>query len=98
MKLDTWACDHCGKQRDKDANHWLVLDAHDGSVTITTWARTTPADLEGKRHLCGEECAFAFLARFFAAGGIPPAPKEWSATRKEDKAHASEVLRMPLYR
>jgi hypothetical protein len=98
MKLDTWVCDHCGKQRDKDANHWLVLDAHNELVTIRPWTRTCSSDLDGKRHVCGEECAFALLARYFATGGFSPSPKEWSENRTQGKILAAELLaRVPLF-
>lgn len=71
MKVNSYACDNCGKQRDRDTNHWFMLQIVSSSIygdraEVFTWDQEF--DTEATSHACGHECALSMLARFLANG------------------------------
>jgi len=86
MKQNSYVCDNCGKSREKDANHWFVLTAQyaiPGAPTLLKWNQGSAEDPRA-RHACGQECAFAMLARFMATGTF-----ERVAVKREDPCPSS---------
>ena len=72
MKIDSFACDVCGKQK-KEANHWFrgrELPSSAG-VVIVQWdveravidGDSLVLDLNKDAHLCGAECATQWLSK-----------------------------------
>jgi hypothetical protein len=59
-----YRCDVCGKLRETDANHWLVLLAREGvsEISIIAWD-VEIAGADAARHLCGQACALKMIER-----------------------------------
>jgi hypothetical protein len=53
MKVETYKCDVCGKQK-ADVNHWWLISSGGSSLLIAPWSMETVRSFEF--HLCGAEC------------------------------------------
>jgi len=91
---EPYRCDHCGKLRESDANHWWILfDAwfppngknplkaefvNHHGLMIVAWHEAL-ADLL-VRHACGMECALKLAERFMTTRSFePPSARPISA-------------------
>ena len=75
MKVDTFACDNCGKNRDSDSNHWFVMSQYDQrGFWVMPWDDYLSATKDGVVHLCGQECLVAMLTRYLATGSFTRKP------------------------
>lgn len=55
MRVETFSCEVCKKQRDSDTNHWWIVTLGD-SLVVTPWAKASKEDIEkADMHLCGQE-------------------------------------------
>ena len=76
MKIETYACDECGKRRDSDANHWWVASVFNsamssGQTACLTLVPWDSASLDGGgSHLCGQSCVIAAVNRFMSTGKL----------------------------
>ena len=84
MKIETFACDECGKRRDSDANHWWVLSADVSAVDLSNQEHAIGALLIMKwedgikhgnpphreSHVCGQSCVIAAVNRFMSTGKL----------------------------
>ena len=73
-----YRCNHCGKLREKDTNHWWLLRISPGHAAAITLARWDPALARDSsaRHICGIECALAQLERWMQTGSFDPPSSE----------------------
>lgn len=70
MNIATYCCDNCQKDRARDSNHWFLLISTTPAervLIIRPWDEEL-ADRPATRHVCGQECMFAEVARFVATG------------------------------
>jgi hypothetical protein len=75
-----FACDGCGKRREKDTNHWFILwewwhppENTNCCLAITPWFFDQAAK-EGMKHACGVNCLMKLCERFATTGRLD-APK-----------------------
>lgn len=59
MKVSTYKCDYCGRQRG-ESNHWLLRLKSAGEFCLYNW-RDEHAD-DGFEHICSAECATKALS------------------------------------
>lgn len=71
MKVDTFQCDGCGKQKEK-SNHWFRgYELPMSGVVIVSWdvaravidGESLPLDLDKAAHLCGAACVTEWLSK-----------------------------------
>lgn len=81
MKIITDRCDNCGKDRDKDTNHWsAILGYKMDGVSPSVWTGGVKAyppsypvgtSMRGvAADACGDVCRFALMSRFLATGSF----------------------------
>ncbi len=71
MRMSDYQCDHCGKHKSQDANHWLlgvVATRRQGEVVVHCGVTVKPWDdrLANRKevvHFCGDQCATLWQAR-----------------------------------
>ena len=51
-------CDQCGRERDKDTNHWWVLRRQSDWFWAAPFDEDGNAALESVQHLCGLTCLY----------------------------------------
>ena len=64
-----YKCNVCGKQRTSDTNHWFVLTASLGHMSISVW-NDGRAEMENVAHSCGQEHTQVLVARWLDHGSF----------------------------
>lgn len=68
-KESPYVCDVCGAEKMK-TNHWFVIDVSVVGLHVHSWSwavREGTLDSEGRRHVCGSECAHRLLGDFLGS-------------------------------
>lgn len=68
-KTAPYECDVC-KAEKKATNHWLVIDVTALGFHVHPWAWAVgegTLDSEGRKHVCGQECAHRLLDEFLGS-------------------------------
>jgi hypothetical protein len=74
MQAQSFRCDICGKEKGQ-VNHWWMmwllpkLLPYGAAVHIQGW-EDRDAPIEGRKHLCGQECTHKMLDRFLTTGSM----------------------------
>jgi len=68
MKVDTFACDNCQKQKESTNHWWQVWPGRDRQIVIAPFNEGTA--MPNKQDACGQQCLVAMLERFLATGSF----------------------------
>jgi hypothetical protein len=78
MKVETYKCDQCGKQK-QDSNHWFMLDIGIVGFHLFIWDNAN-ADIAGYKHLCSQGCASKILSTWMTKAARDAEDLLWACT------------------
>lgn len=73
-KIESYKCDVCGKQKNKEESSWFVIgmDENVSGMTLVPFDEEKPDDYEADMvyHLCGSECVIKEVSSLLSSGDL----------------------------
>jgi hypothetical protein len=93
--LQPYACNVCGKSRERDANHWVLVwiskasgSGQEQFLCERWWERR--AEAHYIKHACGQACAQKLFERWLATGSLEDVKSAQEEVRRQDAGATKE--------